>query len=162
MKKIKELYLKHKELILYVIFGVLTTLVNLITFMLCEPLLGESLYLVSNFIAWVAAVIFAYIVNKIFVFSAKSWKPKDVLREGLQFLAARIFSFLLEEAGLFLFVDLLGFKHFEFKVLFLTVTGSLIAKIILAVVVIILNYFFSKLIIFKKSQGGDADAQNQI
>jgi putative flippase GtrA len=67
MKKIKELYQKYKELILYVIFGVLTTLVNLVTFMVCEPLLGEDLYLVSNFIAWVGAALFAFFVNKLFV-----------------------------------------------------------------------------------------------
>ena len=149
MKKIKELYEKYKELILYIFYGALTTLVNLVTFMLFEPILGDDLYLLSNFIAWIVAVIFAYIVNKLFVFSAKSWKFKDVAREALEFLAARVFSFGLEEAGLFLFVDLLSFKDIEFKVLFLTITGSLIAKVILAVIVIILNYFFSKLIIFK-------------
>ena len=150
MNKIKELYQKYKEIILYVFYGALTTLVNLVVFMICESVIGEELYLLSNLIAWIAAVIFAYVVNKLFVFSARSWKIKDVLREGLQFLAARVFSFGLEEAGLFLFVDLLNFKKIEIKLLFLTITGSLIAKVILAVIVIILNYFFSKLIIFKK------------
>jgi putative flippase GtrA len=72
--------------------------------------------------------------------------------EGGEFLLARVFSFLVEEAGLWLLVDILGFDSFSFKIIGITITGALIAKVILAVVVIILNYFFSKFIIFKKDK----------
>ena len=152
MSKIKELYLKHKELWLYIFFGGLTTLVNLVIFYAFELILGAELYLVSNFIAWVGAALFAFFVNKLFVFESRSWQPLLVLREGGEFLLARVFSFLVEEAGLWLLVDILGFDGFSFKIIGITITGALIAKVILAVVVIILNYFFSKFIIFKKDK----------
>ena len=151
MNKIKELYQKHKEIILYLIFGVLTTLVNFVAFWLFDLILTSKYYLVSNFIAWVVAVVFAFFVNKLFVFTSKTWEIRVVWKESLEFLGARVFSFVIEELGLLLFVDGLDFKSISFKVFFFTVTGQLIAKVILAVIVIILNYFFSKFIIFKKN-----------
>ena len=69
---IKKLFIKYKELITYVIFGVLTTLVNFFAFWLFTKILGEELYLINNAIAWVMGVIFAYITNKLFVFESKS------------------------------------------------------------------------------------------
>ena len=150
MSKIKELFLKYKEIILYIIFGALTTLVNFVAYILFDLILSKELYLVTNLIAWVIAVIFAYIVNKLFVFSSKSFEKKIVLKEILEFLGARVFSFFLEEAGLLLFVDVLNFKGISIDLHFFILTGDIIAKIILAVAVVILNYFFSKFIIFKK------------
>lgn len=152
MKKIKELIIKYKELITYVIFGGLTTVVNLVVFSLSGLVLGAERYLISNVIAWVAAVIFAYITNKIWVFESKSWEPKVLLKEVPSFFAARVFSFLVEEAGLFLFVDLLGFNEYSLNILTFEFSGEFIAKVILAVVVVILNYVFSKLFIFKKKK----------
>ena len=150
MKMIKELIIKYKELITYVVFGGLTTVVNLVVFELCGLVLGDEKYLISNVIAWVAAVIFAYVTNKIWVFESKSWAPKLILKEIPSFFAARVFSFVVEEAGLFVFVDLLGFSEYSIKILSFEIGGELIAKVILAVVVVILNYVFSKLFIFKK------------
>ena len=138
-----------KEAILYLFFGGLTTLVNLIAFILVGFLLGENLYLVSNLIAWVVAVIFAFVVNKIFVFNSKDTERGTLVREISEFLAARIFSFAVEEIGLLLLV-ISPLGALSFDLLGFTVTGQLIAKIILAIVVIIMNYFFSKFIIFKK------------
>ena len=152
MKKIKELILKYKELIVYVIFGGLTTVVNLVVFTLSGMALGDERYLVSNVIAWFAAVIFAYITNKLWVFESKSWSIKVLLKEIPSFFAARVLSFLIEEFGLYVFVDFLSFNEISLKILSFEIGGELIAKVILAVIVVILNYVFSKLVIFKKKK----------
>lgn len=152
MKMIKDLIKKYKELIVYVVFGAATTVVNLLTFKIFNMILGEKLYLVSNVIAWFASVIFAYVTNKLWVFESRSWNSKVVFKEITSFFAARVLSFGIEELGLFVFVDLLGFDTFEFTVpvVDIKIGGHMIAKIALSVIVVILNYFFSKLFIFKK------------
>ena len=152
MKMIKDLLKKYKELIIYVVFGAATTLVNLITFKAFNMLLGEELYLVSNVIAWFVSVVFAYITNKIWVFESRSWNTKVLVKEITSFFAARVFSFGVEELGLFVFVDLLSFDKIELTIPFVGIKfgGHMIAKIALAVIVVVLNYFFSKLFIFKK------------
>ena len=114
--------------------------------------LGDERYLVSNVIAWFAAVIFAYITNKLWVFESKSWSIKVLLKEIPSFFAARVLSFLIEEFGLYVFVDLLSFNEISLKILSFEIGGELIAKVILAVIVVILNYVFSKLVIFKKKK----------
>lgn len=146
----KKLLIKYKELITYIIFGVLTTAVNFVTFWLMNLVLGEKLYLLNNVIAWVVSVIFAYVTNKLWVFESKSWKLKVIGKEIPEFVGARLFSLAVEEGGLFLFVNVMHFDRFSFKLLGFEITGTLIAKVILAVIVVILNYIFSKLVIFKK------------
>ena len=150
MKMIKTLFIKYKELITYVIFGVLTTLVNFFAFWIFTKIFGEDLYLVNNAIAWVVGVVFAYITNKLFVFESKSWDLKVITKEITGFLGARIFSFLVEEGGMFLFVSVLGLGEKSLTLLGFTITGQFIVKILLAVIVVILNYIFSKFIIFKR------------
>ncbi len=150
MSKIKDIYNKHKEIILYIIFGALTTLVDTVVFWVFDIILSEELYLVSTFIAWVLAALFAYFVNKLFVFECKSWDVRIVAREALEFFGARIFSLGVSELGMYLLVDALDFQSISFNLLFLNITGTLIAKVIMSVIVIVLNYFFSKFIIFKK------------
>ncbi len=150
MNKIKQLFVKYKEIITYVVFGVLTTLVNFAAFWILSRFLGERLYLLNNAIAWVVSVLFAYITNKLWVFESKSWAPKVVVKESVEFVAARLFSFGVEEGGLLLFVDVLGFGKYSFTVFGFEITGQLIAKVILSVIVVILNYFFSKFVIFAK------------
>ena len=81
MNIIKNLIIKYKELIIYGIFGVCTTLVNFLTYKLFNVLLGVDFYLVSNIIAWFVSVVFAYVSNKLFVFESKSWKMKLVAKE---------------------------------------------------------------------------------
>ncbi len=152
MKMIKELIVKYKELITYVFFGGLTTVVNLIVFKLSGMAIGDKHYLISNTIAWIAAVIFAFITNKLWVFESKSLSGKVLLKEIPSFFAARILSFIIEEAGLFIFVDLLGFSEYSLKVMSIEISGEMVSKLILAVVVVIFNYFCSKLIIFKKKK----------
>ena len=147
--KIKE---KYKELFLYVLFGGLTTLVNFIAFWILNKALGEEVYLVNNAVAWFIAVVFAYVTNKLWVFESKSWKLKTVIKEIPEFFLARVFSLLVEEGGLWLFVEKMSFDRFSFTVFGFDFSGKLIAKLLLAVIVVILNYFFSKFIIFAKKK----------
>lgn len=141
---------KYKELFMYLVFGALTTLVNFVVFMVADATLGAKAYLISNAIAWIVSVIFAYITNKLFVFASKSFALHVFAKEFLEFLLARVFSFVVEEAGMWLFVDVLAFGKFAADIFGFSISGQLIAKAILAVIVVVMNYFFSKFIIFKK------------
>ena len=73
-----------------------------------------------------------------------------LIKEAFQFLVARVFSFLVEEVGIWLFVDVLNFNEITFDIFGFSITGQMLAKIVLAVIVVIMNYFFSKFIIFSK------------
>ena len=138
MKLIKELFNKYKELIMYGIMGVLTTIINIIAFTICEKTFGIAA-LVSNVIAWVIAVIFAYITNKLLVFESKSFKKEVLIKEITSFTSARIFSLILEEIIIYVMIDLMNIN-------------SLIVKVFSNIVVIVINYIFSKLVIFKKKE----------
>jgi putative flippase GtrA len=155
MKMMKTLFIKYKEIITYIIFGVLTTLVNFFAFWLFTKIFGEDLYLVNNAIAWVVGVVFAYVTNKLFVFESKSWDLKLITKEITGFLGARIFSFLVEEGGMFLFISVLGLGEKSLTLLGFTITGQFIVKILLAVIVVILNYVFSKFFVFRKQEAGN-------
>ena len=150
MDKLKKLL--NRETILYIIFGVATTAVNYIVFHLLYNVLWQQRNsLTANAAAFVAAVIFAFVVNKLFVFESKSWSAATLKREIPSFLAARIGSFGIEEAGLFLAEKVLKLGG----IVAITVAGVAldwitIVKIALAFVVVALNYVFCKLIIFKK------------
>lgn len=137
---------------MYILFGVLTTLVNFIAFWLFDMVLGAKLYLITNGIAWIISVLFAYITNKLYVFQSKSFAPKILVKEFSEFLVARVFSFIVEELGMWLFVDIMGFNEFSLNLLSVDISGQLIAKGFLAVIVVIMNYFFSKFIIFAKKK----------
>lgn len=152
MKKIHDLFIRYKELILYVFFGGLTTLVNFAAFKFFNVVLGEEHYLVSNIIAWFVSVVFAYITNKLFVFESHTWQTKKICKEVLSFFAARVFSLVIEEAGLFTLIDLLGFDKYRLDIFGFVLGGKMISKILLAVIVVILNYFFSKLVVFRKKK----------
>ncbi len=151
MKKIRNLIVKYKELIFYVFFGVLTTLVNFVTFKIFNIILGEEHYLISNVIAWLVSVVFAYITNKLFVFESHTWQAKKICKEIFSFFTARVFSFVIEEFGLYALVDLLGFNSYTIDIFGLVIGGKMISKVLLAVIVVILNYFFSKLVVFRKN-----------
>lgn len=152
MKKIWSV-LKNKEVITYLIFGVATTVINFIVFTLLDALVGNEWYLVTNTIAWVVSVLFAYITNKLWVFESKSWKPQLIFKELLGFVSGRVLTLLLEQAGMFVCVDLLGFGKMTFDIFGLfRIDGTLMAKVFFLVVVIVLNYIFSKLWVFKKNK----------
>lgn len=143
----KKFLRKHREVIAYFFFGAGTSLANVLLYAAFVPILGITL---SNAIAWLGAVIFAFVTNKLFVFNSKSWAWKTLLKETGTFLGARIFSGILEivlPTVLFyvgLDQDLFGIEGF-------------LAKIIVSVIVIILNYVLSKRIVFRKK--GDTDGE---
>ena len=168
MEKIKALLTKYKEIIMYIIFGVLTTLVNWVVYWLIEPLLSNAMHgdqviwtvfgkditmsilsiFIANFIAWVAGVVFAFVTNKIWVFESKSWKPSVALKEFWLFVLARLITGVLEWFGVPLLVAA-GLNQPLFGV------DGFVAKLVVSVVVVILNYVFSKLIIFKNKNKKD-------
>lgn len=147
---IKKLFVKYKELISYVFFGVLATVVNLVCFKIFDTILGSEMYLLTNIISWIITVVFAYITNKLWVFESKSWKLKVITKEIVGFVGARLFSLGVEEAGLWMMIDLMSMDKLSVDIFSFTLDGNFIVKIILQVVVVILNYVFSKFIIFTK------------
>ena len=130
---LNNLYKKYKEIINYLIFGGLTTVVSIVTYALFAKVFYID-YLISNVLSWVLAVLFAYITNKIFVFESKS---KKNVKEITSFFFFRIISLVIEMIILYIFVDML---HID----------DLITKIIAQVIVIVANYVFSKVFVFKK------------
>jgi len=139
-----------REAVRYLIFGVLTTLVNFVVYFAAIAVFGEESYLVSNVIAWIFAVAFAYVTNKLWVFESRSWAWKEVSRELAGFVSARIFSLLVEEAGLWLMIGVLNFGSWSIPIPAHPIGGDVVAKFIMQVVVVLLNYVFSKLLIFRK------------
>lgn len=127
-----------REMITYLISGVLTTLVNWVLYWLIVEKLGVE-ELTGNAVDWVLTVAFAYVINAFWVFRSRFTGWKDEGGKIFKFYAARFLTFLVEEGGILLFVKILGFN-------------GLIVKAILAVIVIILNYVFSKIFVFMKKQ----------
>lgn len=128
-----------KEMFNYLLFGILTTLVNIVTFAVFNKWLGMD-YKLATTIAWVFSVIFAFITNKLFVFQSKCLNVLSVLREFTSFIFFRGLSYLLDIGMMIVLIELLK-------------ADSLIAKITANVLVVIFNYFASKYVIFKTSKG---------
>ena len=144
MQKIKELYLKYKEVINYLIFGVLTTVVSLVTkYLLLFTVLDASNALelqVSVIISWIVACLFAYITNRIWVFESKS---KEIINEMVKFFVSRLSTLGLEMLTMFVFVTALGLDSDVWVVVW-----TLVAQVL----VIVGNYILSKLIVFKNKK----------
>ncbi len=134
---LSRIYKKYKEIINYLIFGGLTTLVSIGTYALFTKLFNID-YLVSNVLSWIIAVLFAFITNKLFVFESKSKDKKQVSKEMINFFFFRVVSLGIEMVIMYTFVDLLSFN-------------DLITKVIAQVIVILSNYIFSKVFVFKKN-----------
>ena len=137
MKKLRNLVEKNWEMIVYLFFGVLTTAVNYLIYLPCYNWWGLSSS-VSNMIAWVGAVAFAYLTNKPFVFRSHDWSAKTVLPELTKFVACRVGSGALETVILLVTVDWLGW-------------GGNIMKLATSIFVVIFNYVTSKLVVFRKT-----------
>lgn len=133
---IRELIKKHWDIVTYLFFGVLTTAVNYIVYLPLYNLLHFSATL-SNCIAWVAAVAFAFLTNKPFVFKSHDWSAGTVLPELTKFVGCRLGSGIAETLIIFLTVDILAWN------------GNLM-KLFTSVLVVILNYVASKLLVFRK------------
>ena len=132
----KKLFVKYKDILTYLLFGVLTTVVNYLVYLPCYNLLEWSAGL-SNVLAWVIAVAFAFVTNKPFVFKSHDWSWKTVGPELTKFVGCRVGSGVLETLILLLCVDWLQWN------------GN-VWKLITAVLVIVLNYLGSKFRVFKK------------
>ncbi len=153
----KNLWNKYKEIITYVVFGVLTTVVSWGSYAVFVNILSMKVFL-GNLLSWVCAVAFAYITNKLWVFESKSWKPSVIGKEIVSFVAARGITGVIEIVCVPLlaktgfdsvFYNVLERMNITLGILF---TDGIYSKIVLAVIVVILNYFLSKFLIFKNKK----------
>lgn len=138
-KIIKGLYLEYKEVINYLIFGVLAMIVNFVSYYIFAKMLNLD-EVISSGLSWFCSVLFAYITNKLFVFESKTDTLKAFFIEMISFFLARIISGALCDVGTFA----LMVKVFHINDIF--------SKIVTQVMVVIVNYLFSKLIIFRKKK----------
>lgn len=138
MKEINKLYLKYKEIINYLIFGILTTIVSLLTyyilvFTILNPNNAIELQM-ANIISWITCVTFAYITNRKYVFNSKD---KKITKEIIKFYSSRLTTLFLDMMIMYIFVTKLQFN-------------DKIIKVIVQILIIILNYILSKILVFKK------------
>lgn len=135
---IKKLYTKYKEIINYLIFGILSTIINLLTYyILILTILNPNNPIelqISNTISWITSATFAYITNKKYVFNSKNPNTK---KEILKFYSSRLTTLFIDIFLMFVFVTILKLN-------------DKLIKLIVAIIIIILNYILSKLIVFKK------------
>ena len=134
-EKIRELFLRYYDLIMYLVFGVMTTAVNYLVYLPCFNMLGLSAS-VSNMISWVVSVAFAFLTNKPFVFRSHDWSAKVVWPELVKFVGCRVGSGVMETVILFVTVDTLRWN------------GN-IWKLVTSVLVVVVNYVGSKLLVFR-------------
>lgn len=134
----KELYNKYKELVLYIVFGVLTTVINFVVYILCNKVMGIDA-IISNVIAWIMSVVFAFVTNKLYVFDSKVVEIKFVVKEFTEFTLSRGATGVMDIALFYVLVSIMGIN-------------DLISKVIIGVIVTVLNYVLSKLYIFKREK----------
>ena len=132
----------------YLFYGVLTTIVNYAIFIVGLSTMGEDNVLVVNVIAFIGATLFAYLTNKIFVFNSRTWNVRTIFLEMSKFVGARIFSLFVEQVGLYIGSEILRLGEY----VLLSVNCLIIAKVVLSFASVILNYFASKFIVFKKEK----------
>ncbi len=133
---IKDLWTKYKEIITYIIFGVLTTVVSMGTYFLFTRLFHLD-EMIANNLSWIFAVAFAFVTNKFFVFESKSWEGKTVLKELVSFVSGRLFSLFIDNAVMFIGIKVLHIN-------------DVIVQIAKQFIVTVLNYIFGKLVFRKK------------
>ena len=138
LKRLRDLIIKYWDIISYLFFGGLTTLVNFVVYFPLYNWLGLSAVM-SNIAAWLVAVSFAFLTNKPFVFKSNDWSIKTVIPELTKFVGCRIGSGFLETVIIWLLVDCMLWD------------GNII-KIIVSILVVILNYISSKWIVFSKKE----------
>ena len=136
IQKILELLRKYQDILSYLFFGVLTTVVNFLVYYPLTNMLGMNATVV-NVIAWAVSVSFAFLTNKPFVFKSHDWSAKVVFPELSKFIGTRLGSGALETLMIFLLVDCMAMD-------------SNIVKIAVSVLVIVINYVGSKLLVFRK------------
>ena len=145
INKIKALCIKYKGLILYGVFGVLSTIINIGAYAICYKYCSIP-NVPSNIIAWILAVLFAFITNKLYVFGSKSMEKHTFLSELIKFTSARIATGIIDLVIMFVGVDVMH-------------GPAIIFKVIANIIVIILNYFFSKFLVFKKKEDSSTESE---
>ena len=139
LRVFEPLYKKYKEVLLYLFFGVLTTVVSIgYTYALFNVAMGIN-ELIANVISWVLAVLFAFFTNRIWVFAAPTKTVEEFMKQLVSFAGGRVLTLVIEEIILLVFITMLHFN-------------SMLIKFIAQVVVIILNYVISKLLVFRKDK----------
>lgn len=134
----QPLYNKYKEILLYLFFGGLSFVVSIGSYALFERVFGWE-PLIANLFSWILAVVFAYITNRIWVFDNAADGLKGVFREVVSFFGGRVFTLIVEEIILYIGITVL-------------VCNSIATKTVGQIIVIILNYFISKIIVFKADE----------
>ena len=138
LKWAQPFYTKNKEVLMYLLFGGLTTVVSILSFWFLTSVLNIDA-LIANVISWILAVTFAYMTNRTWVFQSKATERNAIIREILSFFGGRLATLGMEELILFVFVTKLGWN-------------SMAVKIVAQVAVIVANYVISKLFVFKKEK----------
>lgn len=136
LKKIITSIIKNREIVFYVIFGVGTTFINILTYCICTRWFDLNTT-VSTIVAWIVAVVFAYFTNRIWVFESKASEYKDILKEFFSFIVCRVTTGIIDIVIMCFCVDIMKMN-------------DVVIKIISNIIVIVLNYVASKLIIFRK------------
>ena len=144
IESLKKLFKKYEEIIRYGIVGVMTTAVDWVTYSVLVKFLNVNIN-VANAIGWIAAVAFAYVTNKIFVFKDHSKTVPEEIKKIVLFVGSRALTGLLQMVGLPLLMGI-GLNQSIFGV------EGLPAKIIVSIVVMILNYIFGKILVFRKNK----------
>lgn len=132
----KSFYVTHKEMLLYLFFGGLTTIISILSFTFAYEVLCINEH-ISNLISWILAVTFAFVTNRTWVFKDAIQQDGSVFKQMVSFYAGRVFTLLVEEIILFVFITWLGFAAF-------------LVKVATQVIVLILNYVISKYFVFRK------------
>lgn len=145
MDWIRNFLKNNREVVSYLFFGVCTTLVSWLSYSLFVKVFLVSIE-VSNVVSWVCAVLFAFITNKIFVFESKSFEKKTFIKEFVSFITSRLFTGIIEIIGV-PFLVRVGLSQTIFGI------SGMLSKIVVSIIVIILNYIFSKLFVFKINKG---------
>ena len=170
MEKIKQLFIKYKEIVMYIIFGVATTLVRWVTQWIFSGLFASILpkkelhfwflhydstsVFVATLLSWITAVLFAFVTNKLWVFESKSWKPSVAVREFWQFFLSRAITGVIEIGGIYLLVGV-GVDQLVIP------KETMDATILVSGVILVLNYVFSKLIVFKDKDSKERETPEE-
>lgn len=137
-EKLKTVFIKKREVIYYLFFGVMTTMINFLSLWVFNVALGVN-EIGANTLAWIVAVTFAFITNKYFVFGSKSTNFLLVLKEAFSFYSGRFLTLILDNLFIFVFVSVMDYNLF-------------LIKCITEFMIIILNYIFGKIIFSKKNK----------
>ena len=144
LKKLADWYIKHQEGMRYLIFGALTTIINILTYAIFASFILKNLPTdelrvnISEIIAFIVALIFAYVTNKIYVFNSKTKNIKQLVKEITSFTSCRIIT------------EIISILMMNMAIWFSI--NDIFMKVVANIVVIILNFVFSKIIIFKKGE----------